>query len=1160
MTTDLQRKSNVKLNTLLDIETTIQKEWDQNKVFEVDAIKPGEEDTSTGKYFVTFPYPYMNGRLHLGHTFSLSKCEFAVGYQRMKGKRCLFPFGFHCTGMPIKACADKLTREMESFGFPPEFPAELELADVTNMKSKVAAKTGGLKYQWQIMQSIGLDHDEIKKFADTDYWLEYFPKHCLGDLKRMGLKVDWRRSFITTDANPYYDSFARWHFTTLRERGKVKFGKRYTIYSVKDGQPCMDHDRQSGEGVAPLEYTLIKMRLTASPLPSKLSSLEGKKIFLVAATLRPETMYGQTNCWVHPDLQYICFAARQEGEYIIATRRAALNMAYQGLTKQDDSGDQSSVALPNFGDLTTTAGMTALNDFLSDMSYIEGHTAATTADSAIFAQIHSPPDGAAAPHALRWYNHVASYSAEERAALPAGKSCPGGGGDKAARNSDAPEVEVVAELTGLDIMGLPLDAPLTKHEVIYTLPMMTIKEDKGTGIVTSVPSDAPDDWAALRDLQKKEAFRQKYNLADEMVLPYEPIPIIDVPDLGNLPALTACDMFKVNSQNDKKQLADAKELTYKKGFYDGIMLVEEYAGQKVQDVKKTVQKKMLDDGMAMLYKEPEKKVVSRSGDECIVALCDQWYLDYGEEQWKGVAKDYLTRLETYGEECRNNFEKTLDWLLEHACSRSYGLGSKIPWAEEYLIESLSDSTIYMAYYTIAHILQGGNYAGDQPSPYKITPDQLTKEVWDYIFFKSAPEPSTSEVPIDILRTLRSEFHYWYPVDMRSSGKDLIPNHLTYFIYNHIAVWNEQPEMWPMSVRANGHLLLNSEKMSKSTGNFLTLTGAIEKFSADGMRLALADAGDTIQDANFQEQMAETCILRLFTFLEWCKEMVEKSDSMRTGPFNSFNDKVFECEMNLGIIECEQAYAKMMYREALKVGFFQLQATRDKYRELSVDGMHKELVLKYIRTQVLMLSPICPHICDHIWKNVLGNSNSILAERWPETGEVDAKLIESSQYLLQCAHEFRVRLKHMVEGQNKKKKKGPAEPAKKPTKSIVYVAKEYPPWQSTVLVTLKQLYDDNNGTFPDNKEIMNVMKTDDAVKKHMKKLMPFVSHVKGQVEKEGVKAMDLQVPFDEQTILVDNLAYLMKALELDIEVHSAADAEQKIQDECAPGKPFTVFTS
>lgn len=78
-----------------------------------------------------------------------------------------------------------------------------------------------------------------------------------------------------------------------------------------------------------------------------------------------------------------------------------------------------------------------------------------------------------------------------------------------------------------------------------------------------------------------------------MVLPYEPVPIIDVPELGNLPAIVACEKFKVNSQNDKTQLADAKELTYKKGFYEGIMLVDDFKGQKVQDVKKLVQDKLI---------------------------------------------------------------------------------------------------------------------------------------------------------------------------------------------------------------------------------------------------------------------------------------------------------------------------------------------------------------------------------------------------------------------------------------------------------------------------------------------------------------------------------------------------------------------------------------
>lgn len=60
---------------------------------------------------------------------------------------------------------------------------------------------------------------------------------CKRDLTNFGARVDWRRQFVTTDANPYYDAFVRWQMIRLKELNKVKFGKRYTIYSIKDGQP-----------------------------------------------------------------------------------------------------------------------------------------------------------------------------------------------------------------------------------------------------------------------------------------------------------------------------------------------------------------------------------------------------------------------------------------------------------------------------------------------------------------------------------------------------------------------------------------------------------------------------------------------------------------------------------------------------------------------------------------------------------------------------------------------------------------------------------------------------------------------------------------------------------------------------------------------------------
>uniref|UniRef100_A0AC34F177 Uncharacterized protein n=1 Tax=Panagrolaimus sp. ES5 TaxID=591445 RepID=A0AC34F177_9BILA len=111
--------------------------------------------------------------------------------------------------------------KLKNFGYPPHFPKivaynvvaikEKSLADDITIdkskgkKTKSVQKSGTAKYQWQTMQSLGLADGEIKKFSDPLYWLKYSPPRFMDDCKKMGLKVDWRRSFITIDINPYYD-------------------------------------------------------------------------------------------------------------------------------------------------------------------------------------------------------------------------------------------------------------------------------------------------------------------------------------------------------------------------------------------------------------------------------------------------------------------------------------------------------------------------------------------------------------------------------------------------------------------------------------------------------------------------------------------------------------------------------------------------------------------------------------------------------------------------------------------------------------------------------------------------------------------------------------------------------------------------------------------
>ena len=111
------------------------------------------------------------------------------------------------------------------------------------------------------------------------------------------------------------------------------------------------------------------------------------------------------------------------------------------------------------------------------------------------------------------------------------------------------------------------------------------------------------------------------------------------------------------------------------------MLVGEHKGKKVIDAKPLVKKYMIDNNMAQTYYEPESLCVPRSGGKCVVALCDQWYINYGNEKEREYLKKYVNseNFQPYNETIRKSFIDALDWLKNWGCSRSFGLGSRLPW-------------------------------------------------------------------------------------------------------------------------------------------------------------------------------------------------------------------------------------------------------------------------------------------------------------------------------------------------------------------------------------------------------------------------------------------------------------------------------------------------
>jgi len=200
-------------------------------------------------------------------------------------------------------------------------------------KAKLVAKGyTGIVRQYNILAKM-VPIEDIPTFTNPQTWLQYFPPHGLSDLKRFGSGVDWRRSFITTETNPFYDAFIRWQFNVLHEKGKVLFGKRNNIWSLLDGQVCADHDRAEGEGVGPQEYTIIKLEVLEFPGVLKALEPSKGKVFLAPATLRPETMYGQTNCFALPEGKYGAYKMNN-GDIFIISARSAKGFACQGYSDE----------------------------------------------------------------------------------------------------------------------------------------------------------------------------------------------------------------------------------------------------------------------------------------------------------------------------------------------------------------------------------------------------------------------------------------------------------------------------------------------------------------------------------------------------------------------------------------------------------------------------------------------------------------------------------------------------------------------------------------------------------------------------------------------------------------------------------------------------------
>jgi len=548
------------------------------------------------------------------------------------------------------------------------------------------------------------------------------------------------------------------------------------------------------------------------------------------------------------------------------------------------------------------------------------------------------------------------------------------------------KVEVLAEFKGSELIGKNFRDPITDRE-LPILPGWFVDPEAATGVVYSVPAHAPADWIAIKDLAENPEKIREFGLDPQILKGIEPISLISVEGYGEYPAIEIAEELEIKDQFDPK-VDEATSVIYKKEFHAGVLkpICGKYAGRLVRDVKSELVEDFKKANIAdSLYDLPQK-VVCRCTTRCIVKiLSDQWFLLYSDPEWKRMAHEAVDKAKIFPEAARAYFHDKIDWLHEWACARRTGLGTPLPWSPGWIVETLSDSTIYMAFYTIVkHIRKHG-----------IKPAQLTDTVFDYIFLNEGSlddAARSSGIEPRILREMKEEFDYWYPVDLRVSAKELVPNHLSFFVFQHTAMWPR--DYWPRGVSVNGMLTIEGEKMSKSKGNFITLKGALSRYGADVTRLALVLAAQDMDDPDWREENAKSTDLKLRSLCNFVNEVQQLPELKGERSI----DRWLISAIQRRVREVTEAIEMLETRRAAEVALFEVWNDIRWYLRRAAapnSAVLKEVANVWIR----MLAPFTPHVCEELW-HLTGNDGFVSTARWPayDSSKIDPRAEEAEKLI------------------------------------------------------------------------------------------------------------------------------------------------------------------
>ena len=572
------------------------------------------------------------------------------------------------------------------------------------------------------------------------------------------------------------------------------------------------------------------------------------------------------------------------------------------------------------------------------------------------------------------------------------------------------DLEIISEINPNDLIGKMAVNPFTGDE-LPIFPASFVSASYGSGVVFSEPADAPADYIALKDLKNNDELIAKYNLKG-IIENVVPIPVCSVKGYGEIPAADIIERLGITDQNDEK-LHEATNELYKIQHSKGTILdsIPGFGGKKVRFAREELKEELISKNMAtIMYDFAERPVVCRCGNNCVVKIMDdQWFMKYSNPEWTAKTHEVLERETIIPPEVKNNFNYYIDWLDDWACSRKVGLGTRLPWDKKWLIEPLTDSTIYMSYYSIARFLKDMN------------PEDLNPAFFDKVYLNK--DSGDISVAPEIVKEIQDEFNYWYPLDWRLSAKDLVGNHLSFLMFHHSAIFPE--DKWPKGTVVFGMGLLEGNKMSSSKGNVILLKDAIKDYSADVVRLFLMASAEPWQDFDWREKE----VLGTKRRLEWFKEFAGKVQEIKGSELDLSNIEEVELtrtidlwmlsQLNQHIKTSTEALEVFQTRKALQESLFLLKKDIDHYLYRVNHLLDKKdpaviyVLSTVVESWIRLLAPFTPHTCEELWSNY-GGKGFVSAAEWPKADESLISLeIEKSEELVQNLIKDINQIKNMV---------------------------------------------------------------------------------------------------------------------------------------------------